>query len=181
MNSHVETLAKHGIILPEEARLTVIGEHHTDCPKPYCKKARTESYNDPLKVQIDSDYVFWKCAHCFWSGHIGQKPSAHQNLLGEDQSFVKLSYGFDKIPDGADRMILVMRDIDAALLIRLGFENVVSVPDTPRDIQKQDNFWYLSENASKIQKIKKIIFAFDETDHGMWLRQELSRRIGSLS
>lgn len=175
MNNHVKALAKEGIILPAEAKLTVVGSHLADCPKPYCKQARGDTYTHPLKVDIDCDYVSWRCGHCLWSGHFGEKPEVQGKYSDHEAPPVVLSYGFDRLPEGCAEIILTLRDIDAGALVKLGFSAAVSINYTK---DTADPFWFLPVHAKKIQDAKRIVFAFDDTDEGLKIRQELSRRIG---
>lgn len=65
-------LLKHGI------SILTIGDRDTakiDCPQHYCKTNRGKDNSTPLRVDlIRPYYVEWRCSHCLWSGHIGEKP-----------------------------------------------------------------------------------------------------------
>lgn len=46
-----------------------------DCPQKYCRAAREKDDNTPLNVEIlQPVYAEWRCRHCLWSGHVGEKP-----------------------------------------------------------------------------------------------------------
>ena len=45
-----------------------------DCPQSYCKGSRAPDDKTPLKVEIvQPAYAAWRCRHCLWTGHIGDK------------------------------------------------------------------------------------------------------------
>lgn len=55
------------------------GHYGLDCPKPYCKAARGGDDKECLKLEVKSqDYAEWKCRHCLWTGHIGEKPTVQE-------------------------------------------------------------------------------------------------------
>lgn len=72
-----DELKKHGITAPpiaqpcQAATVTL----QCNCPQKYCQEARTADDRTPLKVEIVLPvYAEWRCRHCLWSGHIGEKP-----------------------------------------------------------------------------------------------------------
>lgn len=70
-------LKQHKISIPDGQHVneTPIEAHYKcDCPQPYCKQSRDEDNKFPLKVGMFHGYVEWRCEHCLWSGHIGEKP-----------------------------------------------------------------------------------------------------------
>lgn len=85
----IKALTAEGINLPKLPESSQAGHFQIDCPKPYCKKARENADPTPLRVELPSpEYATWKCRHCLWSGHIGEKPEdqpAVPSVLGEKQ------------------------------------------------------------------------------------------------
>lgn len=55
--------------------LTILGTHEVDCPKDYCRKARAQGDDTPMRVQIEiATFATFKCRHCLWTGHVGERP-----------------------------------------------------------------------------------------------------------
>lgn len=80
-----EQLAAEGIILKHVKP----GQCGLDCPKPYCRAARAGSDNECLKLDVQSDaYAEWKCRHCLWTGHIGEKPVVAESIVVLDSQAV---------------------------------------------------------------------------------------------
>lgn len=75
MKKLLQALKAEFIILPQQPDGKEIGQFYVDCPKPYCKDARAGADPEPLRVDIHPPaYAAWKCRHCLWTGHIGDKP-----------------------------------------------------------------------------------------------------------
>lgn len=48
-----------------------------DCPQSYCKSSRAKDDKSPLAVSFTlPKFAEWRCRHCLWSGHVGEKPEA---------------------------------------------------------------------------------------------------------
>lgn len=75
MNIFTE-LKKNGISLQPQKDLTTRTQFRCDCPQSYCQQARPKDDKTPLTVDLlSADYVEWRCRHCLWSGHVGEKPT----------------------------------------------------------------------------------------------------------
>lgn len=75
--SMLPLLKKHNIVLPAEVFLTDERKQQfkTDCPQSYCKKTREAGDTTPLTVElILPGFAEWRCSHCLWSDHIGERP-----------------------------------------------------------------------------------------------------------
>ena len=65
-------LKTHGIVIPKDHQIP--SKFQVDCPQTYCKKQRTADNKNPLGVAIeDAGYAEWRCAHCLWSGKLGER------------------------------------------------------------------------------------------------------------
>lgn len=95
-------------------------------------------------------------------------------------------YGLDRFNPEIKSCIIAQRELDAIMLTQLGFDNVLAVPnggDIPDgrsdDYEpEEDKFRFLESAASLIQGCTVVTLALDDTETGLLLRQELSRRIG---
>lgn len=95
-------------------------------------------------------------------------------------------YGLDRFNPLIKSCVIAHRELDAIMLTQLGFDNVLAVPnggDIPDgrsdDYEpEEDKFRFLESSASLIQACNVVVLAFDDTEAGLLLRQELSRRIG---
>jgi twinkle protein len=95
-------------------------------------------------------------------------------------------YGLDRLQPEVKTIIIAQSELAAIGLAKLGFENVIAVPnggDLPDGRAdnyepEEDRYRYLSAAADLIQKCETVIFAFDDGQKGMGIRQELARRIG---
>lgn len=71
----LDELLKQGIKLPA-IEFNPPNEIQCDCPQTYCKESRADDDKTPLRVEVASQqYAEWRCRHCLWSGHIGEKGS----------------------------------------------------------------------------------------------------------
>lgn len=77
-------LKSRNIILPQDVYLTA--EVHQmvkcDCPQAYCKKTRDDKNSTPLTVEIIlPEFAEWRCSHCLWSDHIGERPMTQDEVV----------------------------------------------------------------------------------------------------
>lgn len=74
-------LKENGLNLPTNIIIKDQAFIQIDCPQAHCKGSRVEDDKTPLKVDISPpDFAEWRCRHCLWSGHIGERPK----LLGAE-------------------------------------------------------------------------------------------------
>ncbi len=85
-------------------------------------------------------------------------------------------YGLDRFNPNVASAIITQRELDAITLSSLGFDNVLAVPPL-RDTE--DAFRYVAAAAEILKGCDIVSFALDDTEQGLILRQELSRRIGA--
>lgn len=106
MSQHLcNSLAEQGIKLKFDAKAKLPGYFELDCPKPYCQKAREGADPTPLRVDIAPPYYAeWKCRHCLWAGHIGDKPDASPAPapLGEKDAIRSAKAPVDLPPEALD-------------------------------------------------------------------------------
>jgi twinkle protein len=95
-------------------------------------------------------------------------------------------YGLDCFNQNNKTCIIAHRELDAIGLMSQGFVNVLALPnggDVPDgradDYEPQEDCYrYLGAAAGIIQACETVIFAFDDGEIGLTIRQELARRIG---
>ena len=95
-------------------------------------------------------------------------------------------YGLDRFNANNKTCIIAHRELDAIGLMSQGFENVLAVPNGGNvpdgrsdDYEpEEDKYRYLGAAATLIQACETVVFAFDDGNAGLVMRQELARRIG---
>lgn len=93
----------------------------------------------------------------------------------------KCFYGFDRMKNETDTLIITEGEIDALTLVECGFYETVSMPDgAPPDNAKNysTKFDFLKSAEEKINRYKKIILCVDGDGPGQLAEKELARRIG---
>ena len=90
-------------------------------------------------------------------------------------------YNYDMArKSGGDALIIVEGEIDCLTCVEAGFRNVVSVPDgapSPNTKNLDGKLHFLKDNLT--DQFKKIIIATDADEPGLFLRDELAKRIGA--
>jgi len=90
-------------------------------------------------------------------------------------------YNYDMAKkSGSNTLIIVEGEIDCLTCVEVGFKSVVSVPDgapSPNTKNLSTKLHFLKDNLT--DQFKKIIIATDGDEPGLFLRDELSKRIGA--
>lgn len=77
----IDELQKQGITIDKNAQFPLNIDDtppvKMDCPQSYCKSSRTADNKNPLTLSATINYAEWRCSHCLWSGHIGEKPEVN--------------------------------------------------------------------------------------------------------
>jgi twinkle protein len=77
-------LLELGIDMPVQPKTGTVTAQ-IDCPQSYCKPSRPASDKTPLKCEVIlPDYAEWRCRHCLWTDHIGEKPEAAEAAAEDD-------------------------------------------------------------------------------------------------
>lgn len=112
---------------------------------------------------------------------------------GKDKDFkqskgaMKVLYGMDNVPDGADTLIITEGEIDCLSCNQAGLWNAVSIPDGALSAKTniEDNperfdskFEYIANCEGFLNSFDKIIVAMDGDVPGLKMRDELARRLG---
>lgn len=93
----------------------------------------------------------------------------------------KCFYGFDRMKNESDTLIITEGEIDTLSFIEAGFDEVVSMPDgaPPANANSYTTkFSFMDSAADKIEKYDRVILAVDDDAPGKLAGKELSRRIG---
>lgn len=177
-----ELLEKEGIIHNRIKQ----GEYSIECPKAYCKASRPA--DDSACLHLDITGVMsanWKCRNCLWTGAVGGKPlaavpPARAVKTADEKAEAALQpspyYGVDKINTSERHVILCQRESDADIVTRCGFLNVIALP---AGAVGKDRFVIFTAHPEVFTRLGRVIIAFDSTQEGEALRQEVIRRVGA--
>lgn len=183
MKTVLKALAAEGI----KFTIAELGAYEIDCPKKYCRDARGFDDNTPLRVIIKTqNYAEWKCRHCLWTGHAGEKPADEatdeQVSIPAAEKPRRNFFGVEALTDDAKEIIIAHRETDAAILADCGFSNILALPPMSDDDEDQrrgdDKFSYLAPLADHFKRCQRVTLAFDDNPVGLALRTEIARRIG---
>lgn len=180
MKAVIKALAAEGI----KMTATKPGAYEIDCPKKYCRDARGFDDNTPLRIVIKTEgYGEFKCRHCLWTGHAGEKPcdAPEEEVLsiGAAPKITRNFFGAGALSADAKQIIIAQREGDAEILADCGFVNILALPANGDDQHgQQDKFSYLVPVADNLKRCAKVTLAFDDTQEGIALRTEIARRIG---
>lgn len=111
---------------------------------------------------------------------VNVKYRTRNKLFSQTPGGERIFYGYDDIK-AKDEIFIVEGEIDKLTFNEAGFYNVVSVPDgAPSPVSKnnESKFAFLSNCASVLENVKKIIIAVDADAPGQKLQDELVRRLG---
>lgn len=95
-------------------------------------------------------------------------------------------YGLERVPEGAEELIIVEGEADAVALASIGVVALSCPNGAPSKVSKRGiidpeedtKFSYVWEARELLQKAKKVIIAVDQDEPGEALAEELARRIG---
>jgi twinkle protein len=94
----------------------------------------------------------------------------------------RIFYGLDDCIN-TDMIVICEGEIDKLSLEEAGLTEVISVPNgapNPNSKSLENHFSFLESAALMIEKIKRVIIAVDNDAPGLFLRDELARRIGKV-
>jgi len=111
---------------------------------------------------------------------VGIKYRTIDKKMWQSQNPEPCFYNYDMAKNsGADTLIIVEGEIDCLTCVEAGFQNVVSVPDgapSPNSKNLENKFKFLDDGF--VGGFEKIILATDGDEPGLFLRDELAKKIG---
>lgn len=158
MNLEAE-FKKHGI---QFAGAVKHGEPlQVDCPQGYCKSSRAPDDKYPLRVEVISDHYFeWRCRHCLWSGHVGEKPSREEAV--KDSVPLTASKAAESLPPDAVAYLAAKgMTEDEAQRHKLSWDNrrkAIKIPYLDGNTVVNYAYVRISDGASKLEREDGAVF-----------------------
>lgn len=187
MSDLAKLLEAEGITLTNYS----MGKYQLLCPKGFCNAQ--DEHGEPeatLVLEIVTpDFAHWKCEHCLWTDHAGQRPEpaapkpqskkpeierifAAFAAKGITKAIAEEKFNAPCAP--ASDLYIVGSNHDKLILRNCGF-NATSIPTAASD-QEDD---YMASIIDLVQAAPRILLALPSTPSGERLRVQLAKRIGA--